>query len=194
MSFDYTSVVSAFLFLLKAVCSFFSMLFILRLLLQWRRISFINPLGGFVLKLTNWAVLPLRRVIPGVGGIEWASLAAAFILQFVFFLISLSLRVVMPLSPLMQNIIAAEGGGMTFALFVISLVGLFQQVIYLHILLLILQAVLSWVNPYSPFAPVLRQLTAPLLTPIQRVLPPISGIDISPLVAILLLQALLMLL
>ncbi|MDR1349250.1 MAG: YggT family protein [Zoogloeaceae bacterium] len=187
-----SSVLPAFLFLLKAVCGFFSMLFILRLMLQWRRISFINPLGGFVLKLTNWAVLSLRRVIPGAGGIDWASLVAAFILQFVFFSIVLSLRAPMLLSPLMLNIVAE--GGWTFALLIISLTGLLQQILYLLILLLILQAVLSWVNPYSPFAPTLRQLTAPLLTPIQRILPPISGIDLSPLVVILLLQALLMLL
>ncbi|MDR3158436.1 MAG: YggT family protein [Zoogloeaceae bacterium] len=190
----YGSVITAFLFLLKAVCGFFSMLFILRLWLQWRRISFAHPLGGFVLKLTNWAVLPLRRVIPGTGGIDWASLVAAFFLQLVFFSISLSLfTTVMPFPQLMQEAIAAKGGW-TFALIVISLVGLFQQIIYLLILALILQAVLSWVNPYSPFSPLLRQLTAPLLYPIQRILPPISGIDLSPLVAILLLQALLMLL
>ncbi|MDR0672345.1 MAG: YggT family protein [Zoogloeaceae bacterium] len=195
MSFDYTPFVTAFLFLIKAVCGFFSMMFILRLLLQWRRISFNNPLGGFVLKLTNWAVLPLRRLIPGSGGIDWASIIAAFFLQLVFFSIALSLRVATSpaLSPLMQERIAAEGGW-AFALFTISLVGLFQQILYLLILILILQAVLSWVNPYSPFAPVLRQLTAPILAPIQRVLPPISGIDLSPLVVILLLQAILMLL
>jgi YggT family protein len=179
-----SSVVSAFLFLLKAVCGFFSILFILRLMLQWRRISFISPLGGFVLKLTNWAVLPLRRVIPALGGIDWASLLAAFILQAVFFSIAL---------PLLKRDIVAETGW-TSMLLVISLMGLLQSILYLLILLLILQAVLSWVNPHSPFAPTLHQLTAPLLAPIRRVLPPISGIDLSPLVVILLLQTLLMLL
>ncbi|MDR2625183.1 MAG: YggT family protein [Zoogloeaceae bacterium] len=188
----YTSVIAAFLFLLRAVCGFFTMLFLLRLLLQWRRISFIHPLGGFVLKLTNWAVLPLRRVIPSVGGIDWASLLVAFLLQFAFFSVALSLPIMgTPFAPLTLNGITE--GGWAFLLFVISLMGLIQQILYLLILLLILQAVLSWVNPYSPFAPVLRQLTAPLLAPIQRILPPISGIDLSPLVVILLLQALLML-
>jgi YggT family protein len=184
------SIAPAFLFLLKAICGFFSMLFILRLMLQWRRVPFVSPLYDFVLKLTNWAVLPLRRVIPGVGGIDWASLVVAFILQLVFFSIVLSLHAAMSLSPLMWKIITEVGW--TSALFIISLVGLFQQIIHLLMLLIILQVVLSWVNPYSPFAPTLRQLTAPVLTPIQRILPPISGIDLSPLVVFLLLQALLM--
>jgi YggT family protein len=187
---NYASATNALVFLLQTVCGFFCMLFILRVLLQWRRISFLHPLGGFVLKLTNWAVLPLRHVIPSMGGIDWASLIVALLLQCAFFSVVFSLT---SMPPLMMNSMAI-GGGWVFALLVISLMGLFQQFIYLLILLLILQAVLSWVNPYSPFAPVLRQLTAPLLTPIQRVLPPISGIDLSPWVVILLLQALLMLL
>ncbi|MDR2364838.1 MAG: YggT family protein [Zoogloeaceae bacterium] len=191
-SHSLSSVIPAFLFLLKTVCSFFSALFLLRLMLQWRRISFIGPLGGFVLKLTNWAILPLRRVIPGLGGIDLASLVAAFLPQVVFFSITLSLRALIALPPFMRDVIA-EAGWIS-VLLLISLLGLFQIVIYLLTLLLILQAVLSWVNPYSPFAPDLRQLTAPLLAPIQRILPPISGIDLSPLVALLLLQALSMIL
>ena len=71
----------AVLFLLNAVVSFFCTLFLLRFMMQALRVSFGGQLGGFVMTLTNWAVKPLRRIIPGIGGFDWASLFAAFMLQ-----------------------------------------------------------------------------------------------------------------
>jgi YggT family protein len=179
----------ALYFLLKTLSDLFCMLFILRLLLQWRRISFASPFGGFVLKLTNWAVLPLRRIIPGFGGVDWASLIVALSVQFVFVLVIFGL---------VGTATTPAGAGLPGAVWVnlllLALFNLLHLVIYLFIIALIVQAVLSWVNPWSPLAPTLRQLTYPLLAPVQRLIPPISGIDLSPLVVILILQALLMLL
>ena len=71
----------AITFLLDAVASFFCTLFLLRFMMQAMRVSFAGQIGDFVVKLTNWAVLPLRRVIPGVGGYDWASLIAALGVQ-----------------------------------------------------------------------------------------------------------------
>lgn len=180
----------ALYFLLKTVSDFFCMLFILRLLLQWRRISLASPFGGFVLKLTNWAVLPLRRIIPGFGGMDWSSFIVALVLQFVFVLLIFSLQIV----PLPASAGVSLTGDVWVNLLLVALLNLLRLVIYLFIIALIVQAVLSWVNPWSPLAPTIRQLTYPLLAPVQKLIPPISGIDLSPLVVILILQALLMLL
>ncbi len=172
----------AIVFLLDAVASFFCTLFLLRFLMQAMRVSFSGQIGHFVVTLTNWAVKPLRRVIPGVGGLDWASVVAAFVLQLVLaaLLIGLSGQIVV------------DGGGLAVMVLWFAVRALLRLAVYILIGALILQAVLSWINPYSPIAPLAHQLTRPMLAPIQRVLPTISGIDLSPLIAILLLQVVLM--
>ena len=175
----------ALAFLLDAVVSFFCTLFMLRFMMQAMRVSFGGQIGDFVVKLTNWAVKPLRRIVPGFGGFDWASLLAALALQLAFsgFLVALA-------GPL----VSAEPGLIALMAVKFALIALLRLAVYIMIGALILQAVLSWVNPYSPLSAPVNQLTRPVLDPIRRILPPISGIDLSPLVAILLLQALLMLL
>jgi YggT family protein len=173
----------AVIFLLDAIVSFFCTLFLLRFMMQWMRISFAGQIGDFVVKLTNWAVLPLRRLIPGLGGLDWASLVAAFSLQLL-----LSFIVIGLLGPVAN----ADGGTLWLMAFWFALRALLRLAVYILIGALILQAVLSWVNPYSPLAGPANQLTRPILNPIRRFLPTISGIDLSPLVAILLLQVVLM--
>jgi len=173
----------ALVFLLDAVIGFFCTLFLLRFMMQAMRVSFAGQLGGFVVALTNWAIKPLRRIIPGVGGFDWASLFAALVLQLLLagLIVGLSGRV-----------FDLDGGSLFLTLFGYALRSLLRLAVYILIGALILQAVLSWVNPYSPLAAPAHQLTRPLLDPIRRVVPLISGIDLSPLVAILLLQAVLM--
>jgi YggT family protein len=182
----------ALYFLLKTASDFFCALFILRLLLQWRRISFASPVGDLILKLTNWAVLPLRRVIPAWKNVDWASLIVALAVQFIFALLVFG----WPGSPIPVGDGLANGiwGGAWGYLLFMALSNLLRLVIHLFVIALIAQAVLSWVHPWSPLAPILHQLTHPLLAPVRRLIPPISGIDLSPLVVILILQALLMLL
>jgi YggT family protein len=174
----------ALLFLFNAVCSFFSTLFLLRLFMQWRQVSFASPAGGFVLVLTNWAVLPLRRVIPGFLGVDWASLMAALLLNLVYAAAFLLLAPVL-------GVELADWTWLALSMGVFALKNLITLFLYLLIILLIVQAVLSWVSPWSSLQRPLAQLTAPLLIPVQRLIPPISGIDLSPLVVILILQTLL---
>ena len=171
-------------FLLDSVSSFFCTLFLLRFLMQAMRVSFAGQIGDFIIKLTNWAVLPLRRVIPGVRGLDWASLIAALLVQLL--LAAALVMLAGPVDRLPDTIIL-------MALW-FSLRALVRAILYIFIGALILQAVLSWINPYSPIAGPVRQLTRPLLAPIQRLIPAVSGIDLSPLLLILLLQAALMLL
>ena len=172
----------ALTFLLDALTSFFCTLFLLRFMMQAGRVSFAGQIGDFVVKLTNWGVKPLRRILPGFAGYDWASLAGAL-------LIELALAgILLGLSPYSQ----ADGGQLLLLILGFAVRALLRQAVYILIGALILQAVLSWVNPYSPLAAPAWQLTRPLLQPIQRIVPSISGIDLSPLVAILLLQVVLM--
>jgi YggT family protein len=173
----------AVIFLVDAVVSFFCTLLLLRFLMQVTRVSFAGQFGDFVVKLTNWAVKPLRRVIPGIGGMDWASLVAALALQ-----ILLSALVVGLAGPSL----AVDGGAMALMALWFAVRTLLRLAIYIVIGALILQAVLSWINPHSPLAAPASQLTRPILDPIRRLVPLVAGIDLSPLVAILLLQAVLM--
>ena len=173
----------AILFLLTAVIGFFSTLFLLRFMMQWMRVSFVGQFGDFVVKLTNWGVKPLRRIVPGMGGIDWASLIAALWLQLMLGGLILATADV-PLS--------ADTPGMILLILMLAIRGLIRLAIYIVIGALILQAALSWINPYSPVAPLVNQLARPILDPIRRFVPSISGVDLSPLIAILLLQVVLM--
>ena len=173
----------AVFFLLNAVVSFFCTLFLLRFMMQMARVSFAGQIGDFVVKTTNWAVKPLRRIVPGMGGVDWASLIAALWLQLMLSALVISL------SPME---LTADSAGMVLMILMLAIRGLIRLAIYIVIGALILQAVLSWINPYSPVAPLVNQLSRPILDPIRRFVPSISGVDLSPLVAILLLQVVLM--
>lgn len=167
------------MFLVDALADFFSFLLLTRFLMQLMRVSFAGPLGEFVLLLTNGVVRPLRRLIPGVLGIDWASLLPAWGVQSAAVLFGFALAA----NP--------AAGGLPLAL----ALGAFEVIVltvWVLMIALIAQALMSWINPYSPWAPVMNQLTRPLLRPVQRLLPPVGGkIDLSPLVVILLLQVLL---
>ncbi len=173
----------AIIFLLDSVVSFFCVLFLLRFMMQAMRVSFAGQPGNFIVALTNWAVKPLRRIIPGIGGLDWSTVFAAFALQLLLsgILIALSGR-----------FDQADLAGLAPMILWFALRAVLRLAIYIMIGALILQAVLSWINPYSPLSAPAQQLTRPLLDPIRRLIPLIGGIDLSPLVAILLLQMLLM--
>ncbi|AXS81136.1 YggT family protein [Dechloromonas sp. HYN0024] len=173
----------AIVFLLDAVASFFATLFLLRFMMQATRVSFAGQIGDFVVKLTNWAVKPLRRVIPGLGGYDWASLIAALAVELLF------AGIIIGAATRFGEI---DLGGAAPMVLLMAGRALLRLAVYILIGALILQAVLSWVNPYSPLSAPAYQLTRPMLDPIRRIIPTISGIDLSPLVAILLLQTALM--
>lgn len=173
----------ALVFLVDAVVSFFCTLFLLRFMMQAMRVSFAGQIGDFVVKLTNWAVKPLRRIIPGLGGLDWASLFAALAIQLLLSALLVGIS---------GQVISADAGTVALMAGWFAIRTLLRLAVYILIGALILQAVLSWINPYSPLAAPAHQLTRPLLDPIRRIVPAISGIDLSPLVAILLLQAVLM--
>jgi YggT family protein len=156
---------------------------LLRFYMQACRVSFNNQLGVFVVDLTNWLVRPLRKILPGLYGLDLASLLPAYLLQVIFALALFLLR-----GP------AEEWGPQTWLplLFWHGLLATLRLSLYLLIGALIVQAVLSWVSPYSPLMQPVMQLTRPVLRPIQRIVPLVGSIDLSPLIAIVVAQLLLM--
>jgi YggT family protein len=137
-----------------------------------------NPLGQFIIAFTDWLIRPLRSLLPSRGRIDWSSFLAAWLVSAV----------------LAAIFVALFGGGRLppfGAVVILSLFWLLKWFLWLLTALVILQAILSWVNPYAPIAPMVAALTAPFLAPIRRVVPLIGGVDLSPLVLILALQMLL---
>lgn len=176
--------ISLFTLVVGTICDLLALAFLARFAMQWLRVPFRNPLGRFVLALTDWAVLPVRKVVPGLLGLDLASLLLAWLVQTLF----------------MSVVIGASGihGGATAGGFGTALLsGLIETArlgVYLAMGVVIISAILSWVNPHSPIAPLFNQISEPMLRPFRRLIPPIGGVDLSPLAALLLLQAALLLL
>lgn len=167
-------------FLITTLFQLYIMVVMVRFLLQWVRADFYNPLSQFVVRITNPLLLPLRRFIPGWGGLDIAAIVLMVALQVVALLLVMLLR----------------GQGFPVgALLIWSFAELLSLAFNVFIFAILIQAILSWVNPgtYNPVSAILHSLTEPLLRPARRMLPPISGIDLSPLFVILALQVLKML-
>jgi YggT family protein len=158
----------------------FVFLLLARFHFQWLRVSFRNQIGAFVIASTNWVVMPARRVVPALAGLDFASLAAAWLLQGIALYLTL---LIADREPGSGEAFVALGG--------VALVDLLRYSLYLLMFAVIVQAVLSWVSAYSPLAPLLGALTRPFLRPLRRIVPPLANVDLSPLVLIVLLQILL---
>ena len=169
-------------FLVDVVVGFFVYLLLARFLFQWLRVPFRNILGEFIIAATNWMVAPARRVIPSLAGLDLASLLLAWLLQ------ALLLYVLYLIAGIDFSSAPGIGAG---ALAGLALIDLVRFALYIFVFALIVQAVLSWVNPYSPVGPLFDALTRPFLRPIRRFVPPLGNVDLSPLVLIVLLQVLL---
>ena len=161
-------------FLLDVIGGLLTGACLLRLYMQWQRVPFSNPVGGLVFALTDWLIMPLRRVIAPVGRWDVSSLVAAVLLQLVQYL----------LLALLLDLGAAWAWVPWLALF-----GLMRVAVSGLMGLLIVYAVLSWVQQgRSPLADVIARLCEPMLRPLRRIIPLVSGIDLSPLAALVLLQ------
>ena len=163
--------------LLEVATSVLASACLLRLYMQYQRIPMSvrsgNPLGRFVFALTDWLVLPLRRVVPALGRCDSASLLAALLLELTQFLLLWLL---------------AGAHGSLFLLPILAGFGLLRLVISAFTGLVIVYAVLSWVPTRSPVSDLIERLCAPPLRPIRHLLPLVGGVDLSPLVLLVLLQ------
>ncbi|WP_456445198.1 YggT family protein [Thiolapillus sp.] len=159
-------------FLVQVLFEAYILVVLLRFFLQLTRSDFYNPLSQFIVKVTSPVLVPLRRVIPGMAGMDTAALVLAWALK------ALELLIVTALS----------GAGL-HPLFAIlgAIPGLVELCINIFLYAIIIQAILSWVNPgtYNPAASLLYSFTAPVLRPVQRFIPPVGGLDLSPMAAIL---------
>lgn len=172
----------ALIFLCETFFGLFIYALLLRFYMQLFRAPSSNPLSNFVISLTNFMVIPARRIIPGLRKIDWATLVLAWALQFILFLI------LYWLSSGFTNIRVSF-----IALILLSVIQLFKLSLYLLIFIVLAQAILSWVSPYNPLMPLLNTLTFPFLNFLRRRIPPIGSIDLSPLFVFVICQLIIML-
>ena len=162
-------------FLLDTVFGFFVFVLLARFYLQLLRAPLRNPLGQFVGALTNWLVLPARRLIPAMFGLDLASFLLAWLIE---------VLLVFLLYMLGGGSFAGGSGVAVGIFFTLGLLELARFSLYLLIGVILIQAVISWVNPYALLAPLFNALTAPFLRPFRRLIPPIGNVDLSPLFAL----------
>jgi YggT family protein len=171
-------------FLIETVFGLFSLALLLRFYLQLVRAPYRNPVSQFIAALTDWIVVPVRRVIPGLWGVDLATLLLAWLAEFLMMITVLLVK---------GFALKTAPGVAVAAIAVFALVRIFKLSLYIVMVAVIVQAILSWVNPYSPVGPLLNSLTQPFLRPLRKRIPAVGGVDLSPLVLIVVLQLILML-
>ncbi len=150
---------------------------LMRLYMQWHRIPLAaragNPLGPFIFALTNWLVLPLRRVMPSIGRLDTASLVAAYLVV---------------LAKIGLMVWLGMGGGLWWMVLWVALLDLLALCLSGLFGLVLVHVVLSWVRTDSAMADWVDRMVLPLLWPLRRILPTLGGIDLSPLALLLIIQ------
>lgn len=162
-----------FSFLLGIAAGLLCGVCLLRAYMQWQRISFANQIGRLVFVLSDWLVLPLRLMLPAAGRWDWACLLAALLVQLLHYTF--------------LWLVLGAGAGWT-AVPWLALFGTVRVALSGMAGLLIVYAVMSWVQTHSPMADTIARLCEPLLRPVRRFMPLVAGIDLSPLVLLVLLQ------
>ncbi len=170
-------------FLLETFVGLFVLALLLRFFLQAVRAPVRNPLSNFVAALTDFAVRPARRIVPGLWGYDLSSLVLAWLLQIALMAVVLSIK---------GYDFSAPVGTAIAGLICLAAANLLKTFVYIVLVATIIQAILSWINPYSPVAPILNAMTRPFLGVFRRRIPPIGGVDLSPLFVLVVCQLLLM--
>jgi YggT family protein len=165
-------VYSIFNLIVDTIATLLAALLLLRFWMQVVRVRPPLSLSQFMFRVTDWLVLPLRRVLPGLGGYDWASLVGACLVALLSVALELAVRSVFALEPWL----------------LLSALSIVHWILYGLIILLFVEVIFSWVNPHAPLAPMVRAMNEPLMRPLRRFIPPIGGVDLSPLVAFLILR------
>ncbi|MDX5372958.1 MAG: YggT family protein [Pseudomonadaceae bacterium] len=162
---------TAAIYILQTLGSLYLLIVLLRFILQLVRADFYNPLSQFTVKATQPLLRPLRRIIPGFGGVDLASLVLAVLVQLVIMALTL--------------LLAYGTTGNPLQLLVWALIGVTSLFLKIFFFALIISVILSWVAPgsYNPGAQLVNQLCEPLLAPFRKLLPNLGGLDISPIFA-----------
>jgi YggT family protein len=162
-------------FLISTLFSLYILAVMLRFLLGVVHADFYNPVSQFLVRVTNPLLVPMRKILPGIGKLDTAAIVLMLVLQLVSVLLAMLLHgVTVPPATLLLYTVGQ----------------LLMLLINIFMVAILVQALLSWISPgtYTPVSSLLYSLTSPVLKPIQRILPPLSGIDLSPLFALIGLQ------
>ena len=164
--------IEALIYIIQTLGSLYLLIVLLRFILQLVRADFYNPLSQFIVKATQPLLTPLRRVIPGVAGLDLASLVLAILVQLLLMIVTLTLM-------------GYNVGGFILQLLVWSVIGVTSLFLKVFFFALIVSVILSWVAPgsYNPGAQLVNQICEPLLVPFRKLLPNLGGLDISPIFA-----------
>ena len=172
----------AAIFLTTTIGGLFTLALLLRFMLQLLRAPARNQLSEFVAVLTDFAVRPARRVIPGLWGLDLATLTLAWLTEVAQIWLVLKIK---------GYEFGPAVGTALVALAALAAIQVTKLAIYVVMVAVVMQAVLNWVNPYSPLAPLLASVTRPFLRPFQKRVPPVANVDLSPLFVLIICQLLL---
>lgn len=175
--------VNALIFIAQMAFGLLTLSLLLRFYMQWVRAPYRNPLTEFVNALTDFMVRPARRIVPGLWGLDLPTLLLAWIMQLLELLVVLQVRGFQ---------FGAEVGIAVIGIAAFAATAVLKLLIYIVLVSTLLQAVLSWINPGSPIAPLLDTMTRPFLRLFRRRIPPIGNVDLSPLLVLVICQLLLM--
>jgi YggT family protein len=169
---------NSLIFIVKTISDLYLLTFLLRFVLQWVRADFYNPISQFVLKATNPLVLPARRILPSAGAVDLPTLAVVFVLQALA-------------TWLLLGLAGASVSPIVFVQLVIM--RMLSLTLSLYLICIFAYVILSWFAQaqYSPIAALLADIVNPVLRPVRRIVPPIGGLDLSPLLVLIAIQAIL---
>ncbi len=166
----------AIYFIVRTLTQLFLLLLLLRFWLPWLRADFRNPVAQGILRITSPLVIPIRRLLPSIGRLDTATILLTFVVQFLAIVLLLAIL----------NRMADP-----FTIALVSLIELAILSLNLFFFVILIRIILSWISPnnYNPVTALLTTISEPILRPFRRLIPPVGGLDISPIFAIVLLQA-----
>ncbi len=173
---------NAILFLLQAILGLLTFAFLLRFYFQLTKVSFQNQVAELIVTLTNFAVKPLRRIIPSIYKLDLSTLLLAYITQLALIWFTLLLK---------GFPVLIAGSNLWLVTSAVALISVINISVSIFLYAVLIQAILSWVNPHTPIAPLLNSLTYPILRFMRKFIPPAGNFDLSPLAFILAAQLLL---
>ncbi|PXW83500.1 YggT family protein [Nitrosomonas sp. Nm84] len=171
------------IFLLDTILGLFSLALLLRFYFQLLRVPYYNSISQFLIAATDFIVRPARRIIPGWGGLDLSTLILAWLLECI---------IITSVYMVQDYDFGANIGTASGTMGLLGIVEIVKTTLYIVLIAIIMQAVLSWVNPHSPLAPLLDNFTRPFLSVFRRYIPPIANVDLSPLFVLIIIQLLLM--
>lgn len=172
----------ALIFIIRTLVDLYVITFVLRMIMQWIRADYRNPLTQFIVRVTNPLVIPLRRVVPAIGNLDTASLILVIVIELIVTVVLINMTCVG--EPYFVQVVS------------LTLLRVIHLALRIYLFVILIYVILSWVNPgtFNPVSNLLAAIAEPVLRPLRRLIPAIGGLDLSPLFALIGIQALTMLL